>query len=224
MNRPCPQCHVEVHPSNSHCPLCSRLIESQNPQDILTQYPIPPYKWIKQQLNRILFRLGLFFTVMAFLLSLSMYILWFPNSIFLYLVGWIVFYSWILIGNTILSPSLVGQKLLAQVISVGALLWIINDAFQGDWFYSYAVPLLIVLYNAVMVILVMSNKSVRKNELLGLVIWDLIGLLFSIVNLFWNPLMWPFHALMLVSVTSLFIILLFNWHHLEAIIKRFFHV
>lgn len=227
-NTTCSHCHVDVHGSLSHCPLCGRFLHKVDPIQHQQLYPNPNYKIIERR-NRKLIE-----TILAFPLLTTLFITLLIDLVLIrnnfgtsFLVTVIVFYAWILLYRTLLSKNSFSEKVLWQVGGLSGLLFLIGfvtESTFNTWPLNVVIPILLTTANVLMLIVASIQ---RKTDIM----------LLHMFLLAWLTMI-PF-ALFLLGIHSVqipsFIAFLSGWVNLLALltylrkkfwafIQRWFHI
>lgn len=162
----CKNCGVLLPDSQLACPLCHRSISASIPEgkpSILIPnpyFPAYPQKRMRQ-LRAFLFRLFLFLTIAAGIITL--FINWMtwdsaprPWSLFVIIP---LLYLWLLVGNTILSRMHGGAKIILHTLGLSGVL-LVMDLLTGyhRWSVNLVIPFLMIGATLLMTIIVFARK------------------------------------------------------------------
>ena len=225
MNR-CGNCHVFVSESLASCPLCRQKMrkEQDRGERWYPDYETPRLK----KMQRLSYRICLFLSIALCLISGFINLLTYEQARhklwFLYVVA-AVLYLWLLIGNTILSASRKGAKLILQTVGISLLLYII-DANSGyhRWSLNWAIPFLLTASILSMMTAFFSRKKMW-NEYIGYAI-AMTAMGFLPVLLFVckvTKILWPSAVCALSAVLYLIAMFVFSSKQLKKDLKHRFH-
>jgi hypothetical protein len=183
----CPQCHVHVDGSLSHCPICGNHLQEVDLTTLQTVYPTPDYQMIRKKRSGFWHTLFALPLITALIVTIGIDLLIITDRFGVtFLVTFIVFYAWILIYKNILNHKGIGYLILWQLIGLSLVTTVIaylrGQTFNA-WPLQYVVPILIALANTLYIII----SSIRRQTdviLFQMLIAALFGLLqFSLI--FW---------------------------------------
>lgn len=147
----CPRCHVHLHESLTHCPVCGGFVQKVDDTKKETLYPTPDYRRMEKLQNKTFHSWIAFPLILAILLTLFIDLTLTVNQLGVtFLVAYIVFYLWVVIFKTIHNRQGFGEILLWQLFSLSIgliLIGYVNLRTLDAWPLQYVVPILIALTN-----------------------------------------------------------------------------
>ncbi len=222
----CPQCQVEVNTERKTCPLCFALLqpgEGETPQ--LTPYP--KYRSRAVRYN-VFFRILTFLSIITAFVSIVVNVLTYRDHGKLWslvvLAG--LFYLWVLFRSTIRGYGNVPRRLVIQMLTLSALLYVI-DRFSGNsgWALSYVIPFLSMASILAIIILLVSNTVKFGDYLSALLAASVFGFIPFILWLFdIVTTLWPSLSAASLSFSTIIGMFIFAGDHIKEELKKRFHI
>ncbi|MGB5822759.1 MAG: DUF6320 domain-containing protein [Proteocatella sp.] len=139
----CKECNIKITTKSKHCPLCNADLENINPDFI---EPYPNIRLDSKHFDSISFKLYIFLAIIVFFFVISVKFLNEKDLIYLMLSTSVLGYIWITIYTIQKSLKNIGFFILRQMLSIVAIVIIIDYATgYNRWSLNYAVPLIIIL-------------------------------------------------------------------------------
>lgn len=219
------QCHnCGVRVKNSTCPLCHRGIAYSSSTE-KNEYPTYPTVNADKK-GKIIAKVALFIAIslisVAFVINLltPSHNLW-----FIYFVS-IVFYVFITIYHTILSPSHIGGKILVQLVCLsGLLVWLTILSGGGKWALNYIVPFLVIAATLLITVITLRKRMSWRSYvgfILSMILIGFVPVLFYIVGIV--TVLWPSIITALYSFLTLIGMLVFSDTTFKSELLRRFHL
>lgn len=223
MNK-CKQCHVQIADNTMVCPLCNSVLEIEGENKEQDMYPDVR---MRTRLFQIVVRV---YFVVAVLLEVALVVIniltysgtWWSvicGGAFLYLLFTLKFS---------VSNHNHGHMLKIAVESIGAVLFtVLIDVIIGyrGWSLTYAMPSVIILVDIAIVILMIANNVNWQSYLslqLTMVVFSIIGIVLSCMNMIEKPLLTFISAL--VSLLLFLGTIMIGDKRAKTELKRRFHV
>ncbi|MBN2616900.1 MAG: hypothetical protein JXR64_01170 [Spirochaetales bacterium] len=218
----CNFCHIEISSNSNHCPICLKKIENET-NNKLFQYPI--YLKSDQSIKSFGLKLLLFIFITFFLISAYINFIFFRGFPWSLIIGASLFYTWILIKNTIVGKSHFGTKVLIQLFGISHLL-IVIDVSNGNlgWSVNYSIPFLIIISNLLITFKIIQKKIKWRDYsvfLITLVITGFVPLIFYFVNII--KILWPTVLVCLLTFIILLGFFTFSFKRFSREILKIFH-
>ena len=219
----CNKCGVSVGNPARHCPLCHALLEQRGAEPEVPSYP--PVLQLAERYSlilRVLIMLSLTVSVVCLTVNaLTTRGTWWS----LVVIGGIL-YMWIAVGTAVLRSTKPGYNILIQVLSLAALLVLI-DWFAGHrgWSLNYVVPFLFLCATASITVIIIVRRMDARGFILYLFLMALLGFVPVILLLFGLvTVAWPSLAAAIYSGLSLFGLFLFADRSTKQELKKRFHI
>jgi hypothetical protein len=225
----CQRCHIQVHESLNHCPVCGSFIQVVKKGQEETLYPTPDYQRVEKLTANQLHAFFAFPLLLALLITLMIDVTLIANEMgTTFLMTFIVFYAWILIYKTIYNRQGIGNVIIWQLfgISMGTIiLAFVNTTSFDAWPLQFVVPILISLSNLIFFIL---STVHRKTDVLlfQMFMISLVGL-FQFTLIFWlldSEILVPSLIAGLTSLISLSALLTYLRKKFFDYLQRWLHI
>lgn len=222
----CVQCQVSVNTERKTCPLCFALLRaSEEPSQQLTPYP--KYRSRAVRYN-VFFRILAFLSIIASFVSVLINLITYRDSgkLWSLVVVASLIYMWILFRSTIRGQGNVPRRLLIQMLTLSALLYVI-DRFSGNggWSLSYVIPFLSMASLLAIIILLVSNTVKFRDYLSALFATCIFGLIpFILWLLDVVETLWPSFSAASLSISTIIGMFIFAGGHIKEELKKRFHI
>ncbi|WP_166626230.1 DUF6320 domain-containing protein [Jeotgalicoccus sp. S0W5] len=219
MNR-CSEC--EINTKQRACPLCHQLLSTTDLPKEERAYPAYDQKRFKVK-DR-LAKFAVFGGILASIICLLVNIIVMPRFLWVFYVAVAVFYLLVSLNHTILSPSHLGGKIIAQVVSLTILLLVI-DAMTGSlqWSVDYVMPL-IILAGIVLICMLIIKVRMKWTGYISFLLM-MIGLGYLPLILYFtgvSHVLWPaVSAASLGTVSFILMLLIANESFMTQLMRRF---
>lgn len=219
----CKKCGVTVANPVVACPLCYAHVEQYDSQPELPSYPPVLQRAERYNLVR---RILVLLSLMVSVICVTINALTFEKTWWSLIVVGNVVYMWVAIGTAMRRRSKLGYNLLIQVISLAALLVLIDRVSgRSNWALNYVVPFLLVTGTISISIITIVRRMDSRSFILYLFLTALLGfvpLLLLAVGLV--TVLWPSLTAALYSGFSLVSLFVFADRSTKQELKRRFHL
>lgn len=219
----CNSCKVNVDNPIEHCPLCFSTLVQKDSEPELQSYPALLQKAERYNiLHRILIMLSL--TVSTVCLSINI-LVQHRVSWSLVVIGNIL-YTWIAISTAIGKRAKLGHNILIQVISLAALMVLIDwFAGRGNWALNYVVPFLFITATMCITIIIIVRRMDSRSFILYFFLTALIGFIpILLVALGQVTVLWPSVVSAIYSGLSLISLFIFADRTTKQELRKRFHI
>ncbi|ODJ51625.1 hypothetical protein BFR40_06370 [Brochothrix thermosphacta] len=219
----CIRCHVNIAEQHLHCPLCGHSLKEEKS----AQTTYPDYTIHYKKVNRISKeKIFLFLSISVVMVALTINLLTLNlNSVFWsVIVGFGIFYLWIVIKGTLLAKNHIGKRLLYHYIWL-ALFFFVIDLCLGfeQWSTNYTIPLLGMGATFLMTLIALWKRSLWQDDIgyiFAMFFINLCPMLLFIFNL--SSVIWPTIATMVYSLITIIGMIIFSDKQFKAeLVKRF---
>lgn len=219
----CDRCHVTVNNPIDRCPLCFASLVSQDNRQEPQSYPALLQKAERyNMLRRIFIMASLTISIICVTINLMTN----PSVLWSLIVVVNIVYMWVAISTAVRIRSKLGYNILIQVISLAALMVVI-DWFSGhsNWALNYVVPFLFITATMSITIIIIVRRMDSSSFILYFFLTALIGFV-PIVLLAMGlvTVLWPSLASALYSGLSLISLFVFADRDTKHELKKRFHL
>lgn len=220
----CVRCQLIVDGQHQHCPLCFKPLS--NPSHSVTAYPTYE-EFYHHPKGFTRFRLLLFLTIIAIVLSITINLLTLDINphlwSFILTVG--LLYAWVSIKDTLLSAAHVGKKILVNYSALSIFLFVI-DVFVGftGWSTNYAIPLFGIAATFLMTAIAIRQKTLWRDDmgyLLAMFFVNLSPMLLFVFKL--STVIWTSIAAIVYSLLTIIGMMIFTQRKFRNELEKRFH-
>lgn len=220
----CKYCNVYVDSNLIRCPLCLRVISKDTAisDSLYPEYNMNEDAHKSHSKRRLFLFLSISISGLCFLLNL---LTWSGQPWSLYIIVSIL-YAWILVGNTILSKSHTGVRILLQLVGISFVV-LIFDIISGNlnWALNFVIPLLTIAAILLITINVHVKRMLWREYLLYQFIMILIGLVPIVLFLFGViDVLWPSAAAVFSAVITFISMMIFSDKEFKNELAKRFHI
>ena len=223
----CPNCKVFFKTNRKTCPFCHKIFEEVEGNNEYQEYP--KYEKVvtpKRTFLKICILVSLLIIVASIVINLLTIDNDNPKYWFTIVLGGL-FFTWVLVGVTIISKNNIVLKIILQAITVEIILHTIemNTNIPATFSFIYIVPFILIAIILTSSILMLSMPKKAHSYILYLILMCLIGIVPFIVILVkdFKPL-WPSLACMCLSSITIIGIFFFGFRTLKEEMKKKLHM
>lgn len=149
----CKYCKVEISDPTNRCPFCQNVLTGKDGN--IERYPDIR---MKEKTYKLILNLFFFLTICACIIMVAINFLYYQGSYWSILPIGITIYTWFGLKYCIFHNINLGAKVMLELILTQALLIFIDwrTGYSG-WSFNYAMPALILIADAAIVILMIAN-------------------------------------------------------------------
>lgn len=216
----CPKCKVNIVSSANSCPLCDNNINNKDGQDI---FPKIVYNY---KHGNLLLKLLLVCSLIAVFISFFINYTISNKITWAWFVGGGIFSFWLTLNTALKTRRNFIKMLFLEMILfiVASLVWDYITGFRM-WSVNFALPFLCSIYMISILIMRMFRKRLNKDFIFYATINSLIGLIpgvLIILNIV--DVIWPSYISVILSITILVFLLIFNKRQVRNELVRRFHI
>lgn len=225
----CVKCKITVLGNRMYCPLCQRELkelEGTEDKNSMEKEEIFPYIPTIYEKHHIFFKIMIFLSIAAVVLTFFLNLLFTPDTMWAWIVLAGIVCFWVVMAFIFAKRKNIGKSILYQVvvISVISVIW---DYYTGwnCWSVNFVIPILCMA--SLLGIIVMSR--IVYSQLEDYLIYLLLGSIFGIVPILFYGLgivTIVFPSLLCVASSVLFLaaILVFQGERMLGELKRRLHL
>lgn len=186
----CNRCHVKVMDEIKVCPLCQNVL---NPlDDEITEDMYPEIEFDVHKYH-IIIRVFLFFSILVGIVLMTINYLTYTSTVWSIIPVGVIIYFILTIKYSIQNNANFAAKILVQTLGA-ILLVVLIDIVIGyrGWSVDYAVPGIIIIANAAILILMIVNFMNWQSYLMfqiGMLLFSLIPVILYFRNIITHPVM-----------------------------------
>lgn len=223
----CPNCKVFFKTERKSCPFCHNVLDKINEDNSYQEYP--KYE-IENPPKRTFLKICILVTLLIIVSTITINLLTInkenPVYWFTIVLGGL-FFTWILVGVTIISKNNIVLKIILQAITVELILHSIemNTELPTTFSLVYVIPFIFVAIILTSSILMLSMPKRAHSYILYLIIMSVLGIIPFIIILVkdYKPL-WPSLCSLCVSSVTIIGIFFFGFRTLIEELRKKLHM